>query len=351
MKSIDIIINIYYNFYICSREDSMKFSRRTFLAGLAAASAAAVIPKKQAYAGLLSTGTSGTVATLIDLSLCDGCPHLGTPACVTACRQTNAEKFPEPKPEMLKDYWPQKFHDDWSKKRQVTNRLTPYNWTFVQKVSVEHEGKVVQVNVPRRCMHCDNPPCVKLCPFGTMKKETSGATYVDPTMCFGGAKCKSVCPWKVPQRQAGVGVYTYLDPVPVGGGVMFKCDLCRNELAAGKVPACVPSCPQKAIAFGSRDEIAQLAGKRADEIGGFIYGDKENGGTSTLYVSAVPFEAIDKAIVKAAEDPKAAMRMHNPPNELEKLSPLAVTAMIAPVAGIVGAFAATVSKKEDRNEK
>ena len=112
----------------------------------------------------------------------------------------------------IKDYWPQQFHEDWSEKRDITDRLTPYNWIFIQKVAVDVNGREETVHVPRRCMHCDSPACVKLCPFGTNKKTPEGPVYIDPVLCFGGAKCRTVCPWKVPQRQAGVGIYTYLDP-------------------------------------------------------------------------------------------------------------------------------------------
>ncbi len=318
----------------------MKFTRRTFLAGMGAAAAAAVVPTREARAAV----REDSWATLIDLSLCDGCEGKGTPRCVSSCREVNATKFPEPDPAMLKDYWPQPMHEDWSSRRDVTGRLTPYNWTFVQRVEVEHEGRLQIVSVPRRCMHCDNPPCVKLCPFGTNKKTVEGPVYIDPALCFGGAKCRTVCPWSVPQRQAGVGIYTHLDPLPVGGGVMYKCDLCRDRLAQGVRPSCIDACPQKAMQIGPRETIRKAAHRRAEEIGGYLYGETENGGTSTLYVSRVPFDALDRALVAGAPDPKKVMRLHQPENIMEKSSTLAKAALVAPLAGIVGAFAATLSK-------
>jgi formate dehydrogenase iron-sulfur subunit len=329
------------------RSFNMKISRRSFLAGMAAAGAAAVVPKGSAA---WAASKEGTYATLIDLTLCDGCPDRETPACVTACRTKNADRFPEPDPKMLKDYWPQPIHEDWSSRREMISRLTPYNWTFVQKVTVEHDGRTQSVAIPRRCMHCDNPPCVKLCPFGTAKQDKNGATWIDPAACFGGAKCRTVCPWNVPQRQAGVGIYTYLDPLPVGGGVMYKCDLCRDSLAEGKDPACMSACPKKAMKIGPRQEIFAAARKRAEEIGGYLYGLDEHGGTSTVYISSVPFELLDEAIVESADDPSRAMRLNDPENMVGKHSNLAKAALIAPVAGIIGAFAATVARKEKGDE-
>ncbi len=326
----------------------MKFSRRTFLAGMGAATAAAVLPKSRAQA---AADSSDTYATLIDLSRCDGCSALNTPLCVAACRTKNASRFPEPDPAMLKDYWPKNFHEDWSTRREITYELTPYNWLFVENVYLDIDGKEEQVNIPRRCMHCDNPPCVKLCPFGTAKKDKNGPVYIDPVACFGGAKCRAVCPWNVPQRQAGVGVYTYLDPVPVGGGVMYKCDLCRDLLAEGGIPACMSACPKQAMTIGKKPDIQRHAEELAASYSGYVYGKTEHGGTGTLYVSKIPFEKIDAALMDGINDSKKVMRFHKPDNVMQKHSALVKTALFAPVAGVIGAFAATVSKREDSNDQ
>jgi formate dehydrogenase iron-sulfur subunit len=324
----------------------MKISRRTFLAGMAAATSAAVFPPRRALGGVQEDAW----ATLIDLSLCDGCSHLGTPRCVESCRQANAGDFPEPDVTMLKDYWPQSFHDDWSNRRGVSDRLTPYNWTFIQEVQVEHQGATEQVFIPRRCMHCLNPPCVKLCPFGTMKQDPDGPVHVDPSLCFGGSKCKTVCPWDVPQRQAGVGIYTHLDPLPIGGGVMYKCDLCRKRLAQGEKPACSEACPRQAIQIGRRADMILEAQRLADACDGYIYGLSENGGTSTFYVSRVPFETIDQALLDGADNPQGMMRMHRPTNLLEDNATLAKAALMAPLAGILGALAVTIGKGKMKDE-
>lgn len=186
--------------------------------------------------------------------------------------------------------------EDWSNKRDLKSRLTPYNWTFVDHVKVKHNGSEQEVHVPRRCMHCDNPTCSKLCPFSAITKDPTGAVSIDDEICFGGAKCRDVCPWGIPQRQAGVGIYLDIAPDLAGGGVMYKCDMCVDLLVEGKKPACVSACPKDAISIGSREAMRKLAYKKAEEINGYVYGDQENGGTATLYVSAVPFELIDAAI-------------------------------------------------------
>lgn len=239
---------------------------------------------------------SGTYATMIDLTKCDGCKDEPIPKCVEACRKENERRFPNPK-QPIKDLWPQKTHDDWSKKKDVINQLTPYNWTIVQRVEIDG----TEVFIPRRCMHCDNPPCANLCPFGALNKYSDGAVVINPNLCMGGAKCKTVCPWHIPQRQSGVGLYLKVQPIPAGGGVMYKCDLCHERIVKGNIPACVEACEKrlgtkKALFFGKREDIIKMAHQRAKEIRGFIYGEEENGGTATLYVSKFPFDQIDSKL-------------------------------------------------------
>ncbi|MBB5021859.1 4Fe-4S dicluster domain-containing protein [Desulfurispira natronophila] len=325
----------------------MEFSRRSFLGGLGAASAATLLAKSPAQAAPQGIDPD-SYASLIDLTKCDGCPGQEMPECVSACRQANAHKFPEPDPDMLKPYWPQPFYEDWSNQRDVQSRLTPYNWIFVQRIKVEHEGETVEVSVPRRCMHCDNPPCAKLCPFGIKHKHPEGMVTIDPFLCFGGAKCRTVCPWDIPQRQAGVGIYTYLDPLPAGGGVMFKCDLCKDRLDRGEQPACIPACPRDAMTLGTRTEIDRMADELAQKYQGYIYGKKENGGTPTLYVSKVPFEKLQQGLMAQPQEKGGLVQLHNPQNMLERNEGWARLAMTAPVLGAITAFATSLAKGKSK---
>lgn len=320
-------------------------SRRDFLRrGLASGVAGGVIATGLSGTAAASTGIS-QVGTMIDLSLCDGCAGREIQACVGACRTEHAADFPEPAAD-IGDYWPQKKHEDWSDKRGLTSRLTPYNWTFVQQVAVEHGGRSYEVSVPRRCMHCDNPPCAKICPFSAQEKTPEGPVVIDPDLCFGGAKCRDVCPWGIPTRQAGVGLYLKLAPKLAGGGVMYKCDLCHDRVVARREPACVEACPQGALVYGHKDEMLTRAKARANEIGGYVYGEHENGGTSTFYVSPVPFEKIHEQLTvqrSAQENPQAPGFPGMPGdvgNFLDTPNGIAWGMVVAPVAGLVAAGAA-----------
>ncbi len=314
-------------------------TRRNFLkagAVIAGAGAAGVLGISS-----MASADSGTYGTLIDLTKCDGCRNEPMPKCVEACRKVNAEKFPKPR-QPINDLWPQRSHDDWSKRRDVVNTLTPYNWTTVQKVEMEGE----EIFVPRRCMHCDNPPCANLCPFGALNQYGDGSVVINHDLCLGGAKCKSVCPWHIPQRQSGVGIYLKLQPMPAGGGGMYKCDLCHDRIKKGLIPACVEACEQrlganKPLYFGRRDEILKRAHDRAKEIHGFIYGEKENGGTGTLYVSRVSFGKIDAKLREA----RATLSMGRVENPLRYVNGWAKGFLIGPIISALGAIGLALLQK------
>lgn len=306
-----------------------KISRRAFLKGsLTAAGSVAASTTLAKTATAMTREKQEPLATMIDISKCIGCE-----ACVYACQESNGHKFADPKkpyPKMYPDTVPV---EDWSEKREVTDRLTPYNWLYIQHATVTLNGEEKELTLPRRCMHCENPPCVKLCPWGSAKQEDNGLSRIDPDLCLGGAKCKTVCPWKIPQRQTGTGLYLDLLPALAGNGVMYKCDRCYDRLEAGELPACIEACPENVQTIGPRTEILEKAHGLAKEMNGYIYGEHENGGTYTLYVSPVPFDELDKAMDTGGGRP------HLKPVEdsMAKGNNLARAMLLAPLAGIAAA--------------
>jgi len=320
---------------------SGKISRRKFLKGTVTAACGIAAASVPASATVTEPDDRQHLATLLDLSKCIGCE-----ACVEACSEVNDEKFPDPVKPFPKMFPAKVPVADWSDKKDVTDRLTPYNWLYVDSADVEHNGQEHELFIPRRCMHCVNPPCVKLCPFGSAKQEKNGLSKIDPDICMGGAKCKTVCPWKIPERQTGVGIYLDILPSLAGNGVFYKCDRCYNRLAEGEQPACIEVCPEDVQTIGPRDEIIEKARKLAKEMNGYIYGEKENGGTNTIYVSPVPFDKINKSIEKGPGKP------HMKPviNAMDKAENIAKAMVIAPFAGIAAAAGKLYlnSKSEDK---
>jgi Fe-S-cluster-containing dehydrogenase component len=311
-------------------------SRRAFLAGAVTAAAAGAV----GMPGKARSVSERAFATLIDLSLCDGCEARETPACVAACRDKNAGVVPEPVDPIPRPF-PRGRIEDFSRMRGVTNRLTPYNYLFVQKAEVELDGGKRTVHIPRRCMHCDNPACATICPFSANHKFKTGAVVIDKDICFGGAKCREVCPWAIPQRQSGVGIYLHILPTLAGNGVMFKCDLCQDLLLKGEDPVCINACPKKAMLIGPKSQILTEAERRAAAMHGFLYGRRENGGTSTLYVSPVPFEALNAAIVKGPGMP----HLGKAPRKMEKTDPVARAVLASPLIGLAAGLVAVAGAR------
>ncbi|WP_147822622.1 4Fe-4S dicluster domain-containing protein [Salidesulfovibrio onnuriiensis] len=334
-----------------NQSKSSGVSRRGFLKALGVGGAGLLVPAGAAAQERVPASGPGELATLLDLSKCIGCGE-----CVLACREANASKFPEPaKPLPAPLPSGRAKNEDWSDKRDLDDRLTPYNWLFIQTAEVEHGGQQWEINIPRRCMHCENPPCANLCPFGAANKQRNGITRISDKLCMGGAKCRAVCPWHIPQRQSGVGLYLHLMPRLAGNGVMYKCDRCYQRVDQGELPACIEVCPEGVQTIGPRKEIIEQAKKLAAEMQGYIYGLEENGGTNTIYVSPVPFDKLNQAVAKGPGRPHLGPVKDTMADETN----LATATLLAPVAGIVagmiGAGAALFGErpvdKEDRHEK
>jgi Fe-S-cluster-containing dehydrogenase component len=286
-------------------------TRRKFLSGgLAAAAGAAAAPVVLPQAAH-AADEAGMLTTVLDLSKCVGCE-----SCVEACRDQWQETVPDPVSPFPQPFPARVPIEDWSKHKDVQDRLTPYNFLYIEKLFFDYKGEERELNVPRRCMHCINPPCTNLCPFGAGRVEENGIAHIDPEVCLGGNKCKQVCPWHIPQRQSGTGLYLNLLPTLAGNGTMFKCHRCLPLVKKGEQPRCVTECPYDVQSIGLRPEMMakaeELARKMAKEDSGdperwrdYVYGIEENGGTNTVYVSPIPFAVVSKAMDKHHKENEA----------------------------------------------
>lgn len=320
-----------------------RLSRRRFFQAAGVGAVAAVLPAS-ARAAATSPGKAEELATVLDLSQCIGCG-----ACVEACREVNGHKYPEPdKP--FPAMFPERVKvEDWSDKRFTDDRLTPYNWLYIQTVSGEYQGRPFELHIPRRCLHCQNPPCANLCPWGSAFRQADGIVRINEDICLGGGKCRDVCPWHIPQRQTGVGLYLKLMPRFAGNGVMYKCDRCFDLLAQGGLPACIEVCPMQIQSIGPRSEMLAKAHALAEEMNGFVYGEQENGGTNTFYVSPIPFDVLDQAAEKGPGRPHLAPVQ----DSMAKAENLTWAVFAAPLAGVAAGLltGAKALTREDRNNE
>ena len=305
-------------------------SRRTFLkTGITTAGAVMGLNRAAGAGDTVRETEHDPLATLIDIRKCTGCEE-----CVAACARENEARYPQPVKPFPRMYPSRVPVEDWSDKQDVTDRLTPYNWLFIQHASATFKGETIELTLPRRCMHCANPPCVKLCPWGAAKQEKNGLSRIDSGLCLGGAKCQTVCPWEIPQRQTGVGPYLDLLPALAGNGVMYKCNRCHQRIEKNERPACIDACPEEAQIIGPRSEILKRAHALAKEINGYIYGEDENGGTHTIYVSPVPFGRLNQAVETGEGRPG----LDRVKNMMASGTQLAKAMLIAPFAGLAAAF-------------
>ena len=134
---------------------------------------------------------------------------------------------------------------------EVPSAKDPVRWLFVS----------------RRCMHCDDAGCMKICPApGALYRTKEGAVAFDRDKCIGCKLCVNACPFDVPRYDAD--------------GKVTKCHLCFDRIGAGMQPARVKTCPTGALRFGDRAELISTAKKDGF---GTIYGEEDLGGLGSIY--------------------------------------------------------------------
>lgn len=169
-------------------------------------------------------------AMAIDLRRCDGCED-----CTKACQETH--------------HLPKSFE-----------------WIKVFTVHDKHGGEYF---MPRPCMQCENPPCLRVCPVAATFKTEDGVVLVDQERCIGCRSCMAACPY-------GARTFNYADPpayanpfgkatpefpVPQQKGTVGKCMLCVHRTGEGQLPACVEACGMKAIYIGDLVEDVATNGE------------------------------------------------------------------------------------------
>jgi phenylacetyl-CoA:acceptor oxidoreductase 27-kDa subunit len=156
-------------------------------------------------------------AMVADLRRCVGCQ-----TCTAACKQKNA---------------------------------TPpgVQWRRVLDLEIGEYPSVKRAFVPVGCMHCDNPPCLEVCPSTATRKRADGIVTIDESLCIGCAYCAVACPYEARYK---------------ANGVATKCTFCVERIDAGTAkgltpgvdpeatPACVNSCIAGALHFGDVEDPA-----------------------------------------------------------------------------------------------
>ncbi|NGM47145.1 4Fe-4S dicluster domain-containing protein [Rhodobacter sp. SGA-6-6] len=178
---------------------------------------------------------------VIDLDTCVGCQ-----ACVTACK-------------------------GWNDQGAGLSDQDPYgadpSGTFLNRVHSyqvrPEDGPAQVVNFPRSCLHCENAPCVTVCPTGaSYKRAEDGIVLVNPDTCIGCGLCAWACPYGAREMDAVQGV-------------MKKCTLCVDRIyndnlpEEDRIPACVRTCPTGARHFGDLSDPDSAVSRLVEARGGY----------------------------------------------------------------------------------
>ncbi len=226
----------------------MSADRRVFLR---MAACTAVATAAGTALGCASRGGRGQrLGMVIDVRRCLAVP--GCRACIDAChRAHNVPVVPDPRHE-VKWIWKEPFERAFAVEEP-------------ERIAASLRGRPV----PVFCNHCDNPPCVRVCPTQATWARDDGIVTMDEHRCIGCRYCVAACPY-------GSRSFNWVDPGPFvpqpaspyptrTRGIVEKCNLCEERVAAGQRPACVEACPERAMLFGDLNAFDSEVSRAIEE--------------------------------------------------------------------------------------
>ena len=202
----------------------------------------------------LPTQTNKKLGLVIDLDTCVGC-H----ACVVNCKEWNTSGYGVPLSD--EDAYGDNPTGTWLN-RIHSFEITPHDTTQSSEQGdiIGSVGDTRVVHFPKSCLHCDDAPCVTVCPTGaSYKREEDGIVLVDEDLCIGCGLCAWSCAYGARE-------------LDITSGVMKKCTLCIDRIyneeleEVDRQPACVRTCPAGARHFGDlsdeNSEVSKLVKER-----------------------------------------------------------------------------------------
>ncbi len=129
--------------------------------------------------------------------------------------------------------------------------------SWVKQIEKGRYPVVTKSFLPSLCNNCENPICVRNCPTQATYQREDGIVMVDPHRCIACKYCIASCPYDV----------RYLNPLK---NIVQKCYWCYHRVDAGLDPACVNTCPTRAMVFGDMNdpdsEISRLLATNAVQV-------------------------------------------------------------------------------------
>jgi len=136
---------------------------------------------------------------------------------------------------------------------------------WIRKVRLRDRASGRETSLPLMCQHCEDAPCVEVCPTGASFRRADGIVLVDKHSCIGCRYCMLACPYKA--RSFIHENLTDQKPwSPRGKGTVESCNLCVHRIDEGKgrIPACAESCAReghRAILFGDLNDPESAVAK------------------------------------------------------------------------------------------
>src|SRR5215472_4354473 len=227
--------------------------------------------------------------TLVDITKCIGCR-----ACQVACKQWNDREGEHTE-----------LQDQLGFQNPATlSAKTLTLITFHELPDEKAPGGLHYLFTMRRCLHCLEPACASACPTTALERQPDGPVRYNPDECIGCRYCIWACPWGVPTAEwdslaPKIQKCTHCadredQPLPLSFNGQSLTETESKTFRSTIVePACVKACPADALVFGNREGLLKEARHRISSQPGkyvdHIYGEKEAGGTSVIYLSSVPF--------------------------------------------------------------
>lgn len=157
---------------------------------------------------------------------------------------------------------------------QGAHHLRPHEY-HINTLAMQETKTTAPYYMPKPCQHCDNPPCVSVCPVDATYKRQDGIVLIDNERCIGCRFCMAACPysarmfhWQVPvEADADKGkTYNVELNIPQKKGTISKCLFSADRLREGKLPYCVSACPNGVFYFGDENEDTVTNGTTKETV-------------------------------------------------------------------------------------
>ena len=157
---------------------------------------------------------------------------------------------------------------------QGAHQLRPEQY-HMNTLQMQDAPNTAPYNQPKNCQHCDNPPCVAVCPVDATFKRPDGIVLIDNDRCIGCRFCMAACPYSA-------RIFNWIEPrdaaefkdkeynmelnVPQKLGTVSKCLFSADRIREGELPYCVTACPNGVYYFGDENEDTVTNGTTRETV-------------------------------------------------------------------------------------